>query len=124
MHPNSLANLRPWKPGERPQPSPRKVDRALQIIHDLSPKAAALIGRCMLDEEQPMSLRIRCGEYVLDRALGPAKGGAELHIGGGAEWLELRFVKPGEAAAAPETHRITFDGAVTDVEANETSDVG
>lgn len=119
MHPNSLANLRPWKPGERPKPSPRKVERALQIIHNLAPKAATLIGRCMLDEEQPMSLRVRCFEYVLDRALGPAKGGAELHLSGdGIEWLQLRFVKPGEVAAAPETHPITFDGTVSDVEDN------
>lgn len=124
MHPNSLANLRPWKPGERPQPSPRKVDRALQITHDLSIKAARLIGRCMQDEEQPMSLRVRCAEYMLDRALGPAKGGAALTVAGeGIEWLELRFTTPGQQAA-PETHRIALPSPVIDIEGNETKNGG
>lgn len=130
MHPNSIANLRPpWKPGERPpSPGPSKVERALKIIQDGCPKAARLIVQTVNDTDAPLSLRLRCAEFMLDKTWPKAPAGAELHIGGGGvEWLELRFVAPGEARQAPHAHaqpeRITFDPA-TDIEGNETKNGG
>lgn len=113
MHPNSIANLRPpWKPGERPpSPGPSKVERALKIIQDGCPKAARLIVQTVGDPEAPLGLRLRCAEFMLDKTWPKVPAGAELRLGGdGVEWLELRFVAPGQpAAAAPETRRIPFD---------------
>lgn len=40
-----------------------------------------------------MSTRLRCAEYVLDKAL-PTQKGASMVLESGAEWLELRFVAP------------------------------
>lgn len=128
MHPNSIANLRPpWKPGERPpSPGPSKVEKALKIIQDGCPKAARLIVQTVNDTDAPLSLRLRCAEFIVDKTW--PKDAPALSISGpGAEWLELRFVSPSASNSnglAPETHRITFDGTASDVEANETKDVG
>lgn len=45
-----------------------------------------------------MSTRLRCAEYVLDKAL-PTQKGASMVLESGAEWLELRFVSPSGPAA-------------------------
>lgn len=96
MHPNSIANLRaPWRPGERPpSPGPSKVERALKITQDATPKAARLIAQTVGDPEAPLGLRLRCAEYILDKAL-PTQKAASMVLESGAEWLELRFVSPG-----------------------------
>jgi hypothetical protein len=109
MHPNSLANLRPpWQPGDRPAANHGKIERALKITQNATPKAARLITRCIDDPEVPLPLRLRCAEYVLDYALPPKQASGGIAIGQGVEWLELRFVAPG-SQAAPETHRIAFE---------------
>lgn len=115
MHPNSLANLRPaWKPGDTPNPGgfsgQRNVDKALAMAQKACPKAARLIVQAISNEELPMSTRLRCAEYVLDKALPSQKGseGASLVLsGGGVEWLELRFVKPG--SEQPPTISTTYE---------------
>lgn len=101
MHPNSLANLRPaWRPGETPNPTGvnghKRIERALTIAQNACPKAATLIANAISDPDLPMSTRLRCAEYVLDKVLPPAKrpDGTTLALNGGAEWLELRFVAP------------------------------
>lgn len=115
MHPNSIANLRaPWKPGERPpSPGPSKLERALKISQDAAPKAARLIARTVDDPEVPISLRLRCAEYLLDKALPTPKGATALSIGAaaGVEWLELRFTAPGGAS---ESHRIDLEPNVVE----------
>jgi hypothetical protein len=109
-HPNSLANLRPWKPGQAPSTAgPKKIEQALKITQQSCPKAARLITRAIDNPELPMSLRLRCAEYVLDKALPPQQASGSLSIGQGVEWLELRFVAPGGQAA--ESHRIAFQEA-------------
>ena len=101
LHPNSLANLRPWRPGEQPpSPGPKgiaRVDKALQIAQNASPKAARLIARAITNEDLPMGLRVRCAEYVLDKTLPSQRGEKGLleALSGGIECLELRFVAPG-----------------------------
>lgn len=96
-HPNSLANLRPWKPGQAPPPpGPKKVEQALKIAQQSCPKAARLIARCISDPELPISTRLRCAEFMLDKALPAQKSGISgLLEGNGLEFLELRFVAPG-----------------------------
>jgi hypothetical protein len=122
-HPNSLANLRPWKPGERPpSPGPGKIEQALKVAKDACPKAVRLIARTIDDPEVPLPLRIRCAEYIADKVLPSQNTSQSLQIGQGVEWLELRFVAP-SGTAAPETHRIPFD-PVIDVANDETKDVG
>ena len=105
MHPNSIANLKPpWRPGERPpSPGPSKLERALKISQDAAPNAARLIARTVNDPEVPIALRLRCAEYLLDKALPRPTSGPGLQLSGmGVEFLELRFVAPGQQ----ETRRI------------------
>ena len=102
-HPNSLANLRPWKPGQAPPPpGPKKVEQALKIAQQSCPKAAKLIARCISDPELPISTRLRCAEFMLDKALPNVKSGISgILEGNGLEFLELRFVAPGQAKDTP-----------------------
>lgn len=130
--PSQLANLKPFKPGHKsPRASAAKL-RALTRARLASPKMVDIAVAIAKDVEEPSMVRLKAVESVL-RVAFPAKN---LHVdeltvaGQGAEWLELRFVAPGEARsqangyAQPETLRISFDGAVSDVEDNETSNVG
>lgn len=107
MHPNSIANLRPpWKPGEKPNPlglrGISKVEKALEISQNACPKAARLIARTVSNEDAPLSLRVRCAEFLLDKALPPQQGAGLTISGPGVEWLELRFVAPGGAQSEPQ----------------------
>lgn len=113
MHPNSIANLRPaWRPGETPNPTgvngQKRIERALQIAQNACPKAAKLIANAIGDQDLPMSTRLRCAEYVLDKVLPTPKGATALSIGAaaGVEWLELRFTAPG---GSTESHRIDLE---------------
>lgn len=117
-HPNSLANLRPWKPGQAPPPpGPKKVEQALKIAQQSCPKAARLIARCISDPELPISTRLRCAEFVLDKALPTQKSGISgILEGSGLEFLELRFVAPGQQ---PESHRVPL----IEAEASDISDL-
>lgn len=117
MHPNSIANLRPaWRPGETPNPTgvngQKRIERALQIAQNACPKAAKLIANAINDQGLPMSTRLRCAEYVLDKVLPTPKGPTALSIGAGAgvEWLELRFTAPG--GSTTETHRISLEPTI------------
>lgn len=61
-----------------------------------APQAIRLIAQAMRDTENPLSLRLRCAEYIVDRTWpkDTQKGLLEA-LSGGIECLELRFVAPG-----------------------------
>lgn len=101
VHPNSLANLRPpWKPGETGIPGNRYVERMVNGGCRAGPRAIELISRTMRDEEQPISLRLRCAEYIVDKTWPkPPPGGVPgVTINSdGIDFLELRFHYPGDS---------------------------
>lgn len=75
------------------------------------------------DPEESTRYRLKAAEIVLDAGMPKNQEALALAVGSdGIEFLELRFVAPGNPAAAPE--RIALPLPVIDVEANETSDVG
>lgn len=114
--PAQLANLRPpWEPGTQPKPGARYIERMINRGNQYAPQAIAIIGRVMKDEEQPMSLRLRAAEYIVDKTWPkPAAGSGEVTIGGveGADWLDVRFHFPGSDTKPnghAETVRVSFD---------------
>lgn len=117
IHPNSLANLRPaWNSETAPRSAhAAKIERVLDIGHNAGPKAIRLISRAMQDEDQPIGLRLRCAEYVVDKLWPkPAAGSsAEVSVSAnGAEWLDVRFHFPGSDTKPnghAETVRVSFD---------------
>lgn len=102
--PNQLANLRPpWQPGTQPKPSTNYVERMISRGHKAAPQAMRLITQAMHDRELPMSLRLRCAEYIVDKTWPKPPAGALAGVlgQGGVEFLELRFVAPGQAKDIP-----------------------
>lgn len=115
VNPISLANLRaPWQPGEQGTAGVRYVERMVTRAQKAGPQAMRLLQHAMRNPELPMSLRVRCAEYIVDKAWPKEAPGLSIS-GPGVEWLELRFVAPGGAQNPPETHRIELE-PVTDVE--------
>jgi hypothetical protein len=109
--PAQLANLRNFEPGNRAPRRSADVNKAITLARKYAPQAVKLIGKVILDESEPIAMRVKCAEIILNKAIPTSgSGGAQLIAGGdkGIEWLELRFVAPG-ASAASETHRIAFD---------------
>lgn len=99
VNPNSLANLRPpWPQGVQPKPGPNYVERMISRGHKAAPQAMRLITQAMHDRELPMSLRLRCAEYIVDKTWPKPPAGAYAGVLGpsGVEFLELRFVAPGQ----------------------------
>ena len=124
MNPNgNIANLKPFKSGHKsPRASAAKL-RTLTRARLASPEMVAIAVAIAKDVEEPSMVRLKAVESVL-RVAFPAKNlQVDEQIGNhqSVEWLELRFITPGQPM--PETHRITFDPE-RDVEGNETSDVG
>lgn len=114
VHPNSLANLRPpWKPGETGIPGNRYVERMVNGGCRAGPRAIELISRTMRDEEQPISTRLRCAEYIVDKTWPKAPSGAAVNITAEAiDFLELRFHYPGDTDTKPNGHdvvTVSFD---------------
>lgn len=114
VHPNSLANLRPaWEPGEQPKPGLRYIERMMEKGHKLSPRAIAIVGRIMEDDEVhgelvPLHLRLRAAEYIVDKTWPKAAAGASVTIEG-ASSLEVNFHFPG-GETKPNGHaKVTFD---------------
>lgn len=66
------------------------------------PQAMRLLQHAMRNPELPMSLRVRCAEYIVDKAWPKQAENGGISISGGAEWLELRFVAPGGAQSEPQ----------------------
>lgn len=65
-----------------------------------APQAMRLIAQAMRDPELPMSTRLRCAEYIVDKTWPKeAQNGILGALTGGAEFLELRFVAPGQQQA-------------------------
>lgn len=103
VHPNSLANLTPWQPGEQPKPGPRYIEKMLERGNKMAPQAIAVIGRVMKDDEVhgelvPLHLRLRAAEYIVDRhwPKAPAANGTQINLGGDGS-LTIQIVRPGEA---------------------------
>lgn len=102
VHPNSLANLTPWQPGEQPKPGPRYIEKMLERGNKMAPQAMAVIGRVMKDTEVhgelvPLHLRLRAAEYIVDRHWPKAAAAAtQISVGEGAGSLHIEIVRPGE----------------------------
>ena len=105
--PSQLANLRPpWKPGEQPKPGARFIERMINRGHRAGPRAIQLISLTMEDPEQPMSLRMRAAEYIVDKVWPkPPPGGVSgVTINSdGIDFLELRFHYPGDSNPGTDT---------------------
>lgn len=112
VHPNSIANLTPWQPGTQPKASATWIERTIARAHKAAPQAMRLIAQAMKDPELPMSTRLRCAEYIVDKTWPkPPAGALASALAEGAEWLELRFVSPsGQASSA---HKIEQDQSLT-----------
>lgn len=95
VHPNSLANLTPWQPGTQPKAGAGYIERMIARAGKAAPQAMRLIAQAMKDPELPMSTRLRCAEYIVDKTWPkPPAGALASALAEGAEWLELRFVSP------------------------------
>lgn len=124
MPPHSIANLRPWKPGESGNPRGAgvhtlKLAAQVRQISDGGREMIELLFSVMRGEPLPMAgrtpkgrrhgpplypspeLRVRCAEILLDRAYGKAK-----------ELIEL----VGEDAEAAQQQRLTSMAALTQEE--------
>lgn len=99
VNPNSLANLRaPWQPGEQGTAGVKYVERMVARAQKTAPQAMRLLSQAMRNPELPMSLRCRIAEYIVDKAW-PKEAQNSLISGlSGVEFLELRFVAPGQQA--------------------------
>lgn len=123
--PAQLANLRPWNSKTAPRNTTRRsrdVDKAIALARKGCPKAMRYALQILDDPEESTRYRLKAAEIILATGLPKNPELALALAGGGVEWLELRFVAPGDAAAS-ETHRITFDPA-TDIEGNDPSNGG
>lgn len=100
VHPNSLANLRPpWQPGTQPKPGAVYIERMINRGNQLGPQAMTLLGRAMKDPDQPMSLRIRCAEYIVDKTWPKDPGVVEQwNAATGSREFHVIFIRPGEDA--------------------------
>lgn len=97
FNPVSLANLKPYPPGTQGTAGVKYVERMVASAQKASPQAMKLLRQAMRNPELPMSTRLRCAEYIVDKAW--PKNAPELAISGtGLEFLELRFVAPGQQA--------------------------
>lgn len=72
VHPNTLANLKPWTKGHRPvspgrKPTPPDVKEALQAM---LPQAVKRLGELLMSDNE--KIVIKAVEVVLDRNLGKA----------------------------------------------------
>lgn len=126
---NSLANLRPWRRGNAPKGSSARhsndINKTLRIARKGCPEAMLYALQVLKDPEESTRYRLKAAEIIL--ATGMPKNPealAQIAVGGGGpEWLELRFVEPGQPAAASETHRIAFDERTIEAEASDISDL-
>ena len=71
-HPNSLANLRPIRPGQALNPSgrPKMPAEVREAAMALTPDAIRTLGEVMLNPLVPPGVRVTAAEKILDRALG------------------------------------------------------
>lgn len=114
MHPNSLANLNPpWTSGNQPRPGAKYVQRMIDRGERISPRAMALVGRVIDNQEGveplPISLRLKAAELIIDKVWPkPAAGSAQVTIEG-ATSLEVNFHFPGGDTKANGHAKVTFD---------------
>lgn len=100
INPNSLANLRaPWQPGEQGTAGVRYVERLVTRAQKAGPQAFRLLQQAMRNPELPMSLRCRIAEYIVDKAWPKEAQNGLMGALSGVEFLELRFVAPGQQQA-------------------------
>jgi hypothetical protein len=97
--PAQLANLRPpWPKGHKPNTTRRSrdVDKAIALARKYAPQAVRLIGQCMEDPKQPIELRLRCAEFIINKVWPKdVEAALEQPIDNAAtRGLEIRFVEP------------------------------
>jgi hypothetical protein len=113
-------NLRPFQKGYQPENRASKAKyKALYAGKCASPEAVEFCINVMRDPEAPLRERLRASENILKVAF-PAKGIIQTdpeHVLPGDRYLQVIFVRPGEAPASIEarptgngTFAVSIDG--------------
>jgi hypothetical protein len=94
--PAQLANLRPFKPGNRAPRRSADVDRAIRLARKHSLEAILLAVECMRDAEAAWPERLKAVQLILNAGLpkDPDATDRALDENRGFDFLEIRFVSP------------------------------
>jgi hypothetical protein len=112
-----LSNLRHWRKGQSGNPAgastrPKNLERAIRLVREAVPDAVRLVTKVMNDAEQPMFLRVRCAETLMDKGLGrgdKATNQIMLHAEQGPSSLRVIFIKPDQNYDEPLTPTIEHE---------------
>ena len=109
----SLANLRPWTPGQAPDGNAarksRHVERTLSMARKGCPKAMQLALDLIDDEEASMRYRLKAAEIVLEAGLPRDLDKALDTMFGGRTLMRVEFIRPGVTAEATPNGYGTFE---------------